>query len=108
MARVKIWVSATQGFEDLLIVVQDNGSEECYALNYAPGGLDRLGSAYWGQFRGNDGTYYDLPRGFPANNADAAQRLNDPSISNTMKSLIRLNFPLRTGRQATVAARRIA
>ena len=44
--------------------------------------------------RGFEGTYYDLPLGFPTSNEAAQQRLSDPSIPRAIKKLIQENFPL--------------
>lgn len=108
MARVKIWISPVRGVSDALIVTQANGAEAYYELVRPIGGLEWLGSGYWHPLLGYEGTCYDLPRGFPADNADAAHRLSDPSISNALKALIRPNFPLRLRPQPIVRPRRIA
>lgn len=57
---------------------------------------DRLGIPYQPDILGFEGTYYDLPFGFPTSDELAQQRLNDPSIPATMKRLIVENFPLKS------------
>lgn len=108
MDRVRIWVSAVPGVSDTLLINRGDGTEEVYGLNVPPDGLKWLGSGYWNPLQGIDGTAYDLPRGFPADNADAARRLNDPSISNSIRNLIRLNFPLQQRARRLPQSRRIA
>ncbi len=94
MTRVRIWVSGVPGVPHALLIERDDAPAECYALKNPPSRSARLGAAYADVFEGHAGTYVDLPRGFPADNATAAQRLNDPSIPQIIQQLIRENFPL--------------
>lgn len=86
------------------IIARDDGSQESYPLRSTPTKGDRFGSSYWGEFRGFEGTYYDLPLGFPTTNEAAAQCLSDPSIPSSMKRLIQENFPLKATTQSLAYA----
>jgi hypothetical protein len=108
MVRVKIWVSAVGEVSNALIIEHANGSLAYFALRIPAGGIEWLGSGYRNPLFGCEGNCYDLPRGFPVNNADAARRLLDPSISKKIQDLIRLNFPLRLRPQSVSRPRQIA
>lgn len=95
MARVRLWISAVPGVAHAFLIEHEDGQQESYPLRQPPQAGGRLGTCYPGEFRGHAGTYCDLPFGFPTNNQQAAQRLNDPSIPQRMKQLIRENFSLR-------------
>ncbi|MDB5341183.1 MAG: hypothetical protein JWN70_6802, partial [Planctomycetaceae bacterium] len=95
MIRVRIWISGVPGIGHALLIEREQAPQECYALGNPPSRNARLGAAYSGDFEGHAGTYVDLPRGFPGDNATAAQRLNDPSIPQVIQQLIRESFPLR-------------
>lgn len=109
MIRVRIWISGVAGIGHALLIERgDEGTQECYALQNPPSRSARLGAAYSGEFQGHPGTYVDLPRGFPTDNATAAQRLNDPSIPQVMQQLIGENFPLQPRIQPTVQRQAVA
>lgn len=95
MTRVRIWVSGVPGIPHALLIERDDAPAECYALKNPPSRSARLGAAYADQLEGYNGTYVDLPRGFPTDNATAVQRLNDPSIPQVIQQLVRENFPLQ-------------
>lgn len=105
MSRARIWISASRAIGHAFIIEHDDGSQESYPLRSPPAKGDRLGSSYQGTFRGIDGTYFDLPLGFPTCNEMARQRLIDPSIPSTMKKLILENFPLKENIQSLTYAR---
>lgn len=88
MTRARIWISASRAVGHAFIIDHDDGRQEHYPLRNLPAKVDRLGNSYQGEFRGVEGTYYDLPRGFPTNNEAAQQRLSDPSIPSLIKTLI--------------------
>ena len=102
VARVRIWISEVRAVGHAFIIEHDDGRQESYPLRNAPGKGDRVGSPYRGEFRGCEGTFFDLPFGFPTNNQAAQQRLNDPSIPQAIKKLITGNFPLPTRSQTLV------
>lgn len=95
MTRVRIWISGTPGIGHALLIDREDATSACFALKHPPAPNSRLGAAYAGELQGHMGTYVDLPRGFPADNFTAAQRLSDPSIPQVIQQLIRENFPLR-------------
>lgn len=95
MPRAKIWLSEVRAIGHAFIIEHDDGCQEGYPLRTLPTKGDKIGRPYRGEYRGIEGTYYDLPFGFPTNNEIAQQRLNDPSIPASMKKLIRENFPLK-------------
>jgi len=100
MSRARLWISSSRAASHAFIVEHNDGRQECYPLKSHLSREDRLGSSYPGDFRGHPGAYYDLPFGFPTDNATAQQRLSDPSIPSTMKKLIQDNFPLNNGRKS--------
>ena len=95
MARVRLWISAVPGVAHAFLIEHDDGGQDCYPLRHPPEPGGRMGTSYPGEFKGHAGTFCDLPFGFPTSNPQAAQRLNDPSIPQRMKQLIRENFPLQ-------------
>lgn len=95
MPRARIWISEVRAIGHAFIIDHDDGMQEAHPLRNPPVKGDRLGSPYRGDFKGSEGTFYDLPFGFPTSNEMAQQRLNDPSIPSTMKRLIQENFPLK-------------
>lgn len=95
MPRAKIWLSEVRVIGHAFIIEQDDGYQEGYPLRTLPAKGDKIGRPYRGDYKGIEGTYYDLPFGFPTNNQTALQRLNDPSIPASMKKLIREHFPLK-------------
>lgn len=108
MPRVSIWISPLPSVSDALIIRQPNGAEEYFAFRSPAQSLNRLGSSYPRTLQGIVGTAYDLPGGFPTNDAEASRRLNDPSIPSLMQALIRLNFPLQDRSRPDSRPRRIA
>jgi hypothetical protein len=108
MVRVRIWVSASQETKDAFVLERIGATGQYYAFQRPIGGLDWLGDGYPGDLLGFEGTFYDLPRGFPTNNSDAALRAGDASVSKAMRLLIRSSFPLRPRRQPVFEMRRIA
>ncbi len=104
MSRARIWISASRAIGHAFVIDHEDGRQESYPLRNPPAKSDRLGTAYLGDLRGFAGTYYDLPFGFPTCNETARQRLSDPSIPNTMKTLILENFPLKTSTQSPACA----
>ncbi len=104
MSRARIWISEVRAIGHAFIIEHDDGRQESYPLRNAPAKGDRLGSPYRGDFRGFEGTFYDLPFGFPTDNQSAEQRLSDPSIPSTMKKLIQENFPLKGSPQTLAYA----
>jgi len=94
VSRARIWLSDNPSVANAFLVVHDDDRQDSYPLKTVLDKGDRLGSGYQGDLRGESGTYYDLPFGFPSSNDIAQQRLADPSIPATMKKLIVDNFPL--------------
>lgn len=95
MARVRIWVSKIPSVASVMLIEHDDDRQSFFPLKnpLAPG--VRVGTSYTGEFRGYSGTYHDLPRGFPTNNQEAAQMLEDPSLPAVMRQLIVDNFAVR-------------
>lgn len=105
VSRVRIWISEVRAIGHAFIIEHDDGRQESYPLKNPPAKGDRLRSPYRGDFRGFEGTYYDLPFGFPTSNELAEQRLSDPSIPAAIKKLIQENFPLPSRPQALAYSR---
>lgn len=95
VSRAKIWLSEVRSIGHAFIIEDDDGCQEGYPLRVLPAKGDRIGRPYRGEYKGVEGTYYDLPFGFPTDFETAKQRLNDPSIPAAIKKLIRDNFPMQ-------------